>query len=414
MVTTTNSPVSDTNLSTPLLSATASSSSTSSDTDESPATSHRFDIQSFKFHISNTPVSDYRSYKSLAVLSAHIGSVSSLAICGEFILSASQGKDIIVWQQPDLRQFTKFGQGDGSVKALITVGNKVFTAHQDSRIRVWKVSRSSENIFRLVDTLPTTKDYLGKFMKQSNYVQTRRHHKRLWIEHSDSISCLTVHNGLIYSGSWDKTLKVWRVSDLKCLESIKAHDDAINGLAASKGIVYSASADGKIKAWGKEGKSSHSLKGILEGHKDVSLNSVVVSEDGRIVYGGGSDGYLIGWVENGNFESWRVVFEVKAHQMAVLCICLMGEFLCSGSADKSINIWKREINGGLWRVGVIRGHEGPVKCLQASPNSVGGGFMLYSGSLDRSLRVWWVPKYSAKTEDRSSTQSTEKNSIVMC
>ena len=65
---------------------------------------------------------------------------------------------------------------------------------------------------------------------------------------------------------------MWRLSDLKCLESIKAHDDAINGLVASKGIVYSASADRKIKAWGREGKNSHALKGILEGHKEVSIN----------------------------------------------------------------------------------------------------------------------------------------------
>lgn len=391
---------------TPLLSESSSSiissSSSSSESEETPETSRRFqDFQllDLQLKISRTPISCFHSYKSLAVLSGHVGTVSCLALCGEFILSASQGKDIIVWQQPDLRQFTKFGTGDGSVKALVTIGNKVFTAHQDSRIRVWKVSRRSENVFRLVDTLPTTKDYLGKFMKQSNYVQTRRHHKKLWIEHADSISCLAVCNGYIYSGSWDKSLKVWRISDLKCVESIKAHDDAINGLVASKnGVVYSASADGKIKAWGsKEGNSTHSLKGILEGHKDVSLNSVVVSEDGYYVYGGGSDGYVMGWVGNKNLDSWKLVCEVKAHEMAVLCMCLMmGEFLCSGSADKSICIWKREINGGLFKFGVIKGHEGPVKCLQASPASVGGGFMLYSGSLDKTLRVWWIPKYEKK------------------
>lgn len=296
----------------------------------------------------------------------------------------------------------------------------MFTAHQDSRIRVWKVSRRSENVFRLVDSLPTTKDYLGKFMKQSNYVQTRRHHKRLWIEHADSISCLAVNNGLIYSGSWDKTLKVWRISDLKCLESIKAHDDAINALVASKGIVYSASADGKIKAWGKgnEGKmnSPHSLKGILEGHKDVSLNSVVTTETGKWVYGGGSDGFVTGWLGDEGFDSWKIVCEVKAHQMAVLCMCLVGDYLCSGSADKSIGIWRRDGCGGIFRVGVIRGHEGPVKCLQASGNSVGGGFMLYSGSLDKSLRVWWVPKDSSKTveEEASPMRSAEKNAMVAC
>ncbi|XP_049346038.1 protein JINGUBANG [Solanum verrucosum] len=398
---------------TPLLSESSNSiistTSSSSESEESPETSQRFqDFQllDLQFKISRTPISCFHSYKSLAVLSGHVGTVSCLALCGEFILSASQGKDIIVWQQPDLRQFTKFGTGDGSVKALVTIGNKVFTAHQDSRIRVWKVSRRSENVFRLIDTLPTTKDYLGKFMKQSNYVQTRRHHKKLWIEHADSISCLAVSNGYIYSGSWDKSLKVWRISDLKCLESIKAHDDAINGLVASKnGVVYSASADGKIKAW-KNSSGTHSLKGILEGHKDVSLNSVVVSEDGVFVYGGGSDGYVMGWVGNKNLDSWKLICEVKAHEMAVLCMCLMmGEFLCSGSADKSICIWKREINGGLFKFGVIKGHEGPVKCLQASTGSVGGGFMLYSGSLDKSLRVWWIPKYGDGDGDEKKDSS---------
>ncbi|PIN16891.1 WD40 repeat-containing protein [Handroanthus impetiginosus] len=389
---------------TPLLSAnsTSSNSSTSGDTDESPPNSFRYNFLDLSFKILGTPISCSQSYKSLAVLSGHVGSVSCLALCGEFILSASQGKDIIVWQQPDLRQFTKFGQGDGSVKALVTAGNRVFTAHQDSRIRVWKVSRSSENVFRLIDALPTTKDYLGKFMKQSNYVQTRRHHKRLWIEHADSISCLTLSNGLIYSGSWDKTLKVWRMSDFKCLESIKAHDDAINALIAHNGIVYSASADGKIKAWTKEANNKmHSLKAILEGHKDISLNSVVVSEDGSFVYGGGSDGYIMGWLYN-NIDSSKSICDTKAHKMAVLCMCVMGDFLCSGSADKSICVWKRGVNGELFRHMVIKGHEGPVKCLQGLKMRVGGGFMLYSGSLDKSVRVWWVPSYG------SSEAITEK------
>ncbi|GAB4827796.1 hypothetical protein Ancab_034682 [Ancistrocladus abbreviatus] len=389
----------------------SSSSRNSSDTDESPATCHRFAIQDHvKYRFPGSSASGSQSYKPLEVLSGHIGSVSCLALCGEFVLSASQGKDIIVWQHPDLRQFAKFGQGEGSVKALLSVGNKVFTAHQDSRIRVWKVSRRSENVFRLVDTLPTTKDYLAKFLKQSNYVQTRRHHKKLWIEHADSISCLAVSKGLIYSGSWDKTLKVWRISDLKCLESIKAHNDAINGLAASNGVVYSASADGKIKVWGKDkekkNSQSHCLKGVLEGHKDVSMNSIVVWEDIGAVYGGGSDGYVMGWRGKEEAQSWKLVCEIKAHQMAVLCMCIMGDYLCSGSADKSICVWKRgKSDGGLHRVSVLRGHEGPVKCLQASTSCVGGGFLLYSGSLDKSLRVWWIGKDSDETEESCLLQS---------
>ncbi|KAM7515233.1 hypothetical protein LguiA_004816 [Lonicera macranthoides] len=91
-----------------------------------------------------------------------------------------------------------------------------------------------------------------------------------------------------------------------------------------------------------------------------------------VVYGGSSDGYIMGWVRIGGFKRYKILCEVKAHKMAVLCMCLKGEVLCSGSADKSIGIWRRGIDGvGVYRVGVISGHEGPVKCLQASDSSVG-------------------------------------------
>ncbi|KAL7604084.1 hypothetical protein Lser_V15G15579 [Lactuca serriola] len=337
-------------------------------------------------------------YQSLTIVTGHTESVSCLALCGEFIISASQGKEIMVWQQPDLRLLTTFGHGRGSVKDLVTVGSKIFTAHQDSKIRVWKVSRNLENIFKFVDTLPTNKDYLGKFMKRSHYIQTRRHHKRLWIEHSDTISCLAVQDNLIYSGSWDRTLKVWRVSDFKCLESIKAHNDAINALTTSKGMVFSASADGKIKAWGRlESEGPHFLMAILEGHKDISMNSVIVSGDGTVVYGGGSDGYVIGW----SVDSWEVVFEVEAHKMSVLCMCMKGDILCTGSTDRSIRVWKTEVKG-LTKIGVMMGHDGPIKCLQVSPSRIGGGFLVYSGSLDKSIRVWWVPNRN-KVEVITST-----------
>ncbi|CAN6444173.1 unnamed protein product [Victoria cruziana] len=369
---------------------------------------------------SGGPMLDCGRGHPMAVLSGHVGSVSCLALCGEFVLSASQGTDIRVWQQPDLRQFAKFGHGEGSVKALVAVGNRVFTAHQDSRIRVWKVSRSSENALKLIATMPTTRDYLRKFIKQSNYVQTRRNHRHLWIEHADSISCLAVSNGFIYSGSWDKTLKIWRISDLKCLESIVAHDDAIHAVAAHRGLVFSASADGKVKVWNKNKNPSsinkqYFLWSVLEGHKDVSLNSIVVCEDGRLVYGAQSDGYVMGWEGDAASQNWKSVCEVRAHAMAVLCLCTAGDFLCSGSADTSIRVWKREIGGELRNLSVLCGHEGPVKCLQASPHHVGDGFILYSGSLDKSLRVWWVPGVcdQEKEDDPFVTYKKEKERPII-
>ena len=45
----------------------------------------------------------------------------------------------------------------------------------------------------------------------------------------------------------------------------------------------------------------------------------------------------------------------------------------------------------LAKVGVIGGHEGPVKCIQVSWCRLSNGCMVYSGSLDKTIRVWWVP-----------------------
>lgn len=50
--------------------------------------------------------------------------------------------------------------------------------------------------------------------------------------------------------------------------------------------------------------------------------------------------------------TYKLVFETKAHQMSILCISLMGEFLCSGSTNKSVGMWnrERETYGKLYKV----------------------------------------------------------------
>jgi WD40 repeat protein len=339
-------------------------------------------------------------WKALAVLREHPGSVTCLSLCGEFLLSASTAADVVAWQQPDLRRFARFGghRGEGSVKALAAAGGRVFSAHQDGRVRVWRVSRRSENAFKLVAALPTARDVLGRIFRQASYVQTRRSCRRLWVEHADSISCLAVHDGALYSGSWDKTVKVWRVADLRCVESIRAHDDAVNALVADAGVIYSASADGRVKAWEK-GKTSHFLQGVLIARDGVSWNALVISADDRRVYAAGSDGHVVSWDRLGS-KRWSLACDVKAPDLAVLCLSVAGDLLCTGSADKTIGLWRRHSSGELTRLDAVRGHEGPVKCLQASWCRVSNGCMVYSGSLDKTIRVWWLPNDLEKQQQQ--------------
>lgn len=168
-------------------------------------------------------------YRCLAVLPGHEGHVYSLALASDqLVYSGSDCGELRAsrWTDAPGSVGTQFGSASGSVKAMVVVGSKVFTAHQDQKIRVWK--RSTH---KLVATLPTVKDYVMTYITPKSSVRVRRHKKALWIDHHDSISVLAVGKGVLYSGSWDKTIKVWRLSDLKCIESLSAHIDAVNALA---------------------------------------------------------------------------------------------------------------------------------------------------------------------------------------
>ncbi|KAM1810537.1 hypothetical protein ACFX12_027285 [Malus domestica] len=181
------------------------------------------------------------------------GHIYSLATSGDLLYTGSDSKNIRIWKQH--KEYSWFKSNSGLVKTIIIAREKIFTGHQDGKIRVWKVSYKNANHKR-IGTLPMSKNYIKCSMKPSNYVEVGGKSKLvLWIKHFDSISCLSLSEDqtLLYSASWDKTFTVWRVSDFKCLESINAYDDAVNALVVGfDGLVFTASADGMVKIWRKE------------------------------------------------------------------------------------------------------------------------------------------------------------------
>lgn len=388
--------------------------------------------------------------------------VSSLVSAGDYLYGGSSSTNTIyVWLRHELHkgnvahyawQEAKLGFGDGAVRALAAVGlDKVVSAHDhDNKMRAWKISTVSQNAapnvvpvnhcFKLLTTMPTIKDYLKTFLLAKNYVQVRRHHKRLWIEHVDAISALAVSKDgqLLYSASWDRSIKVWRLADFKCVESVwKAHDDAINCLALSHDgkFVYTGSADAKIKVWAvlpkarrahvqrygdndghhnawsaktKSIRLSQSAVSILEGHKSA-VNALVLSPDGSVLYSGAGDKAIIVWEREESAEHMVRVGALRGHRHAILCLETIDQkckedpqmhMLCSGSADKTIRIWRRMISSCMLHdtnnmqykyccVCVLEGHMGPVRCLSVVFNDDPVHY-IYSASSDKTLKIWRV------------------------
>ena len=53
--------------------------------------------------------------------------------------------------------------------------------------------------------------------------------------------------GHMFSGSYDKTVRVWDVDNLTCLATLQGHSGAVRALAASPTLVFSGSDDTTIK-----------------------------------------------------------------------------------------------------------------------------------------------------------------------
>ncbi|KAJ7524679.1 hypothetical protein O6H91_17G015900 [Diphasiastrum complanatum] len=342
---------------------------------------------------------DDRSHKCSASIEGHTTRVCSLAVGGDLLYSGSDASSIRIWRRSEMDAFSSFRTGDGAVKALLVHGDKVFSAHQDHKIRVWRHSKSRPSDVNAVATLPTLKNYLTSFLSPKNYVQVRRHHKRLWIEHVDAVSVLAVGNGVLYSGSWDKTVKVWRLSDYRCLETVEAHDDAVNALiVGSNGRVYTGSADKKVKSWYKSSKT-HVLLSTMEGHKS-GVNALALSTDESLLYSGSSDTSIVVWEKQADEDELKNVESLRGHRAAVLCLAAIVNGLCSGSADKTIRIWERKGGRVHECLSVLEGHVGGVSSLSVGMVLERGGCLsIYSGSVDGCLKLWCIP---LKTEASSS------------
>ncbi|KAA8533085.1 hypothetical protein F0562_033382 [Nyssa sinensis] len=302
------------------------------------------------------------------------------------------------------------------VFSLVLAGKQLYSGSSDSEILLWSrdlsgSKNSTDNRkYNAIATLPTISDRVTRLFSAKNYVQVRRHKKCTWVHHVDTISALALSKdgSVLYSVSWDRTFKLWRASDFKCLESVwNAHDDAINALALSNdGFVYTGSADRKIKVWKKnEGEKKHSLVAILEKHKSA-VNALALSTDGSVLYSGACDRSIIVWEKDGSGggggdgRHMVVAGALRGHTKAILCLAVVADLVCSGSADKTVRIWRRGNGKSYSCLAVLEGHRGPVKCLTAAVDNsnarssdLGTSYKVYSGSLDCDIKVWqiWVP-----------------------
>ncbi|KAF8393407.1 hypothetical protein HHK36_021651 [Tetracentron sinense] len=351
-------------------------------------------------------------YHCVASLHRHDGNIFSIGVSRGMVFTGSQSSHIRLWQQQECVERGYLKASSGEVRAILAYGNMLFTTHRDYKIRIWNISFSENFRCKKITTLPQRSPFLL-------FQRTNTH------QHKDFISCLAYYHaeGLLYTGSWDKTVKAWRVSDKKCVDSFVAHEDNVNAIVVNQedGCVFTCSSDGSVKIWRRVYmESSHTLTMILKFQRSpvnalaLSLGS---SKDSCFLYSGSSDGFINFWEKEKMSGRFNHGGFLDGHRFAVLCLVAVESLVFSGSEDTTIRVWRREEGSSFHGcLAVLDGHRGPVKCLTASlevKKDFVMGFLVYSASLDQTFKVWRIRVLPEEKKIDSDTERYDQRIKIM-
>ncbi|KAL5783296.1 hypothetical protein ACOSP7_008325 [Xanthoceras sorbifolium] len=325
-------------------------------------------------------------YHCIASLHRHEGNIYSLAVSKGIVFTGSDSNRIRAWRQPDCIERGHIKASSGEVRATLAHGNMLFTAHRDFKIRVWNFTVSDNFRTKKVATLPRRSSFL-LFPKTNSQ------------QHKDCVSCMAYYHaeGLLYTGSYDKTVKAWRVLDKKCVDSFVAHESNVNAIVVNQddGCVFTCSSDGSVKIWRRVYReNSHTLTMTLK-FQQSPVNALALSSffNNCFLYSGSSDGTINFWEKEKMSGRFNHGGFLQGHQFAVLCLVAIEKLIFSGSEDTTIRVWRRE-EGSCFHecLAVLDGHRGPVRCLAAclEMEKVVMGFLVYSASLDQTFKAWRI------------------------
>ncbi|CAK9161514.1 unnamed protein product [Ilex paraguariensis] len=352
-------------------------------------------------------------YHCVASLHRNEGNIFSITVSKDFIFTGSESSRIHAWKQPDCTEMGYIKAKSGEIRAILAKGKLLFTTHGDYKIRVWDVSLTESFRPKKITTLPRRRSFFS-------YPRKNIH------QHKDYISCIAYNyaENLLYTGSWDKTVKAWKISGRQCVDSFVAHEGHVNAIVINQedGCVFTCSSDGTVKIWRRVfGESSHILTMTLKFQPSpVNTLAFSLSPSGCFLYSGSSDGLINFWEKGKMSGRYNHGGFLQGHHFAVLCLVSIGDLVLSGSEDATIRVWRREEGNSFHScLAVIDGHHGPVRCLAASLETMDIviGLLVYSTSLDQTFKVWRVKVYPSETmnsEKSKSVENDQQSEILEC
>ena len=192
----------------------------------------------------------------------------------------------------------------------------IITGSRDSQLRVWRLPEQGSK--RYIQTGPPANDADCPYFV------------RVLAGHIHSVRAIAAHQDTLVSGSYDNTVRVWKISTGETLHRLQGHSMKVYSVVLDhkRNRCISGSMDNFVKIWSL---TSGACLFTLEGH--TSLVGLLDLRDERLVSAAADSTLRIWDPENGQCKS-----TLTAHTGAITCFQHDGQKVISGS-DRTLKMW---------------------------------------------------------------------------
>ncbi len=267
-------------------------------------------------------------------LEGHEGGVWALQYQGNVLVSGSTDRSVRVWDIEkglctqvfyghtstvrclQILMPTDTGKVENGVPVMMPPKPLIITGSRDSQLRVWRLPEAGSR--RYIQTGPPANDADCPY-----FIRTLQ-------GHTHSVRAIAAHADTLVSGSYDNTVRVWKISTGETVHVLQGHAQKVYSvvLDTARNRCISGSMDSFVKIWDLEtGSCTHTLEGhsLLVGLLDL--------RDERLV-SAAADSTLRIW----DPESGRCRHTLTAHTGAITCFQHDGRKVISGS-DRTLKMW---------------------------------------------------------------------------
>ncbi|TQN73306.1 Cell division control protein 4 [Colletotrichum shisoi] len=279
-------------------------------------------------------VYDTKTGKLRKKLEGHEGGVWALQYEGNMLVSGSTDRSVRVWDIEkglctqvfyghtstvrclQILMPTETGKGHDGKPIMMPPKPLIITGSRDSQLRVWRLPEVGSR--RYIQTGPPANDADCPY-----FIRTLS-------GHTHSVRAISAHGDTLVSGSYDSTVRVWRISTGESLHVLHGHSQKVYSVVLDheRNRCISGSMDSLVKIWDlNTGACLHTLEGhsLLVGLLDL--------RDERLVSAAADSTLRIWDPENGKCKN-----VLTAHTGAITCFQHDGRKVISGS-EKTVKMW---------------------------------------------------------------------------